>query len=215
MRSKRLSLVVAAGALAIMLLSYERAFLVIGNFLVIEDELKRADLIHVIAGPNRRMDYAVQIYKQGMGKRIFFTGGLCDAHGVHAVHSQDRAVELGIPPQAIEIDSSEITSTYSEVLRVKEFIEQSAEPIKSVIVVSDPHHMRRARLVYKWLLGQHVSVQMAPVPFGRTPHLRLWWTDIRSQKMVQSEYLKIAYYYARYRFASGPLKEWLVSLDRE
>jgi len=120
-----------------------------------------------------------------------------------------------MPPQVIAIDGSWITGTYSEATKLKEWIERSPVPIHSVIVVSDPYHMRRARWTYRTVLGNQIGLQMAPVPFGPSPYQRRWWTDEMSRNMVRDEYLKILYYYARYRLSWGPLREWLAPFDRD
>ena len=188
----------------------------IGDFLVVRDELQPAEVIHVIAGPDYRTDYAIRLYQQGNGERIFFTGGWYPIHQYnHGERGKALAIAQGVPPQAIATDESPVTSTYSEVVRLREFMASSPEPIRSVIVVSDPYHMRRARWTYRLVLGRKVKVQMAPVPFELTPYKRRWWTDEASRQYVWDEYRKMVYYVARYRLAWGPLKERLVSLDRE
>lgn len=190
--------------------------LAIGDFLVVQDVLRPADIIHVIAGPDHRTDYGIELYKKGYAKRIVFTGGWCSLHNIyHGQHGKERALEQDVPLEAIVIDESEVKSTYSEVERLKEFIHQSNEPIRSVIVVSDPHHMRRARWAYRRVLENVADVQMAPVPFGSSPYQRMWWEDKESRTMVKDEYTKFAYYLARYRLSWGSLRTWLASLDRD
>jgi len=201
---------------AVLFLFRERILLAIGDFLIVQDELHPADVIHVIAGPDYRTDYAIQLYQQGYGRQIFFTGGWCSIHlGYHGEMGRRRALDQGVPPEAIAIDDSDVTSTYSEAVRLKEFIAKSTLPIKSVIVVSDPYHMRRARWTYQHLLGDQVSIQMAPIPFESSPYQCRWWTDEASRQYVKDEYLKTLYYYARYQLGGGPLQGWLVSLDRD
>jgi uncharacterized SAM-binding protein YcdF (DUF218 family) len=196
-------------------LTRERILLAVGEFLVVEDKLQPADVIHVIAGYyENRTDYAILLHKQGYGRQIFFTGGWCpDLKEYHGQHSRKRALKQGIPLEAIAMDDSEVTSTYSEVVKLKEFIAQSRVPIHSVIVVSDPYHMRRARWTYRLLLDGQIRIQMAPVPFDSTHYQRRWWTDERSRDYVENEYLKTVYYYARYQFAFGPIKGWLARFD--
>ena len=187
----------------------------IGDFLIVQDDIYPGDVIHVISGPDDRIDYAIQLYKQGYAKQIFFTGSC--RYGMtrltYAEYGQQRAIEHGVPPQATAIDDSLITSTYSEAVKLKEFMEHSQTPIHSVNVVSDPYHMRRVRWTYRRVLGDQVSIQMAPVPLELSVYQRRWWTDEASRQYVMNEYLKIAYYYARYKFGWGPLGEWLASLD--
>ncbi len=195
-------------------LIHERILLAIGDFLVIQDELQPADVIHVISGPDDRTDYAIQLYQQGYARQIFFTGGWCVFHNYyHGQHGQQRALEQGVPSEAIAFDDSQVISTYDEALRLKEYIAGSQTPIRSVIVVSDTFHMRRARWTYRHVLGEQISIQMAPVPFELSPYQRRWWTDDESRQYVKEEYLKMAYYYARYQLSWGPLKKWLASFD--
>lgn len=194
----------------------ERILLAIGNFLIIQDQLEPVDVIHVISGPDHRTAYGIQLYNEGYAKYLFFTGGWCaEIQGVHADRSRQQSLEQGIPASAIGSDSYQVTSTYQEVERLKVWIDQSQIPIRSIIVVSDPHHMRRARWVYKQQFGKDVKVIMAPVPFDQSPYLQRWWGDAASRTMVRDEYIKFVYYIVRYKLSWGPIKEWLASLDTE
>ncbi len=190
--------------------------LALGDFLVVRDDLHPADVIHVIAGDDYRTDYAVQIFKQGRGKMIFFTVGWCDEHQVHhGQHGRERSMAQGVPSDAIAYDDSSVTSTYDEAERLKEWIARRPTPVHSVIVVSDPFHMRRARWAYRKVLGKKIEVQMAPVPFEMTPLRRRWWTDWRGRHYVRDEYEKLVYYILRYQITRGKVRDWLASMDRE
>ena len=82
----------------------EPILLTVGNFLVIQDRLQPADMIHVIAGPDDRADYAIQLYKQGCGKTIFFTGGWYVSHGYyHGQHGAERAEAQGIELESVSL----------------------------------------------------------------------------------------------------------------
>jgi uncharacterized SAM-binding protein YcdF (DUF218 family) len=187
----------------------------VGDFLIVQDKLEPADVIHVISGPDYRTEYGIQLYQQGYGKQLFFTGGWCTLHNeYHGLRGERLALEQGVKPEAIQIDDSTIKSTYEEALRLKEFIDNSSQPIHSIIVVSDPFHMWRARWTYRKIFGNQMEILMAPVPFEMTPFQRQWWTNFESRQMVKEEYVKIAYYFARYQFSWGLFNEWLASLDR-
>jgi uncharacterized SAM-binding protein YcdF (DUF218 family) len=194
----------------------EPVLLAIGNFLIVQDPLQPADVIHVISGLDHRTNYAIQLYEGGYGEYLFFTGGWCpEIQGVHAERSTQLSLEQGVPVSVIRSDSYPVTSTYQEAERLKLWIDQSQTAIQSVIIVSDPHHMRRARWAYRRVLGKNVKLIMAPVPFDQTSFRQQWWTDKASRSMVREEYLKTIYYYARYKFSWGPLRKWLASLDTE
>jgi uncharacterized SAM-binding protein YcdF (DUF218 family) len=215
--SKRKLLVCFLAVAAILLYAFRGLWLGgIGNFLIIRDNLHPADVIHVIAGEDYRTDYAVQLYKRGYGKILFFTGGWCESHHhYHGEYARERAVAKGIPGQAIAYDDSSVTSTYLEAEKLKDWIAFSETPVSSVIVVSDPFHMRRARWAYKKVLGDNIEVEMAPVPFNQTPYRRRWWKDRESLNYVRDEYKKMVYYIFRYQISRGKFKDWLASLDRE
>ena len=209
---KRILFRIAAVALLgiVLCLAWRLVLLAIGDVLVVQDDLSPADVVHVISGPNYRVDYGIRLYQQGYGKQLFFTG-----QGHQAYDSRIRAIIQGVPSDAVIADGSWVTSTYSEAVRLKAFIAQSETPIRSVIVSSDAYHMRRARWTYRQVLGDQVDLQMAPVPFELSPFQRQWWTDRGSRQRVREEYLKTMYYYARYKFFRGPVGEWLASLDRD
>lgn len=188
--------------------------MLIGHFLIVQDTLHSADVIHVIAGDDYRTDYAIQLYKLGYAKKLFFTGGWCDIHDYwHGEHAKERALAQGVPSDAIAFDDSKVTSTYMEAEKLKAWIGQSRYLFRSIIVVSDPFHMRRARWAYQKILGNNVEVMMAPVPFERTPYQRIWWQDQESRQNVREEYFKLVYYLFRYQLLWGFLKDWLASFD--
>lgn len=201
---------------AILFLTKERILLSVGDFLLVQEKLQIGDIIHVIAGPDHRTDYGIHLYQLGYGRQIFFTGGWCTLYNeYHGQRGKKLALEQGIPLEAIAIDDSQVTSTYLEVVRLKEFIVENKVPIQSVIVISDPHHMRRSRWIYRKVLGSRINVQMAPVPFKLSPYERQWWKDGGSRKMIKDEYLKIVYYFGRYQLSWRPVREWLASFDRD
>lgn len=213
-QSKRIILISLVALAIILFLSRERWLKWIGDFLIVQDTLKPADVIHVIAGEDYRTDYAFQLYQQGYGKMVFFTGGKCDFHlSGHGARAREKALVQGVPLAAMTSDDSEVMSTYMEAELLKEWMEKNTSPVQSIIVVSDPFHMRRARWAYQKVFGDQIQIQMAPVPFELTPYQSTWWKDVESQKYVQEEYFKFIFYLFRYQYSWGFFKDWLVSFD--
>lgn len=187
-----------------------------GDYLVVESPLDKVDVLHVIAGDDERVAYAIRLYNEGYAGRLFFTGGWCDVlQDEHGRLAREQALEAGVPEAAIVIDDTPVTSTYMEAQRLKMWMDQQPTAVESVMVVSDPFHMRRVKWTYRWLLGKHVRLEMAPEPFGMSLHQRRWWLDDGSRRMVGSEYLKLGYYLLRYRLARGALADWLARFDTE
>jgi uncharacterized SAM-binding protein YcdF (DUF218 family) len=124
-------------------------------------------------------------------------------------------VTQGLSEEVVAFDESTVTSTYMEAQLLKEWITRNSYPVRSIIVVSDPFHMRRARWTYQKIFGDQVQIQMAPVPMEITPYQSTWWKDWGSRKYVREEYQKFAYYLLRYQFSAGKFREWLASFDTE
>lgn len=183
--------------------------------MIVKDKLKPADVIHVIAGGDHRVDYAIQLYQQGYGRHLFFTGGWCKkVNGSHAIYNLNRALAKGVPIRALSLDDGSIDSTYSEIVKLKNFIRSSTWPIRSVIIVSDQFHMRRVRWASQRILGNQIDLIMAPVPFDQSPYQRNWWTDSNSMLLLLNEYRKNVFYHFRYQWTSGRIKNWLANFDR-
>jgi uncharacterized SAM-binding protein YcdF (DUF218 family) len=185
--------------LATLVLGREPILLGVGDFLIVQDALRPADLIHVLGGDVDRIDYGIELYKQGYGRKIFFTGGRIEIPLVHTTYSrlaQEYAVSKGVRPENVLPHESRATSTYEETLELRAFLDGT--PIRSVIIVSSPYHLRRARWIFNKMLGDRVTFQFAPVPFEVGRHKRRWWTDEKTLKAVIIEYLTIPFYYVQY-----------------
>ena len=186
-----------------------------GNYLIVDDPLQKADLITAVSGPDYRIVYTADLYQKGLSPRLFYTGGYNENdHRYAANWSEYQATLQGVPPEAISIDETTVISTYQEAVRVKDFIDAHPGQIKTIIVVTDPYHTRRAKWAYQKVLGDQVRVLMAPVPFDRTGYTKNWWANSTSRKMVFEEYFKYMFYLFRYQWTSGPLQHWLSRFDK-
>jgi uncharacterized SAM-binding protein YcdF (DUF218 family) len=189
----------------------EQIGLRVGNFLIVQDVPAPADIVHVIAGDDYRTEYAIQLYKQGLARTIFFTGGWCTTHKYyHGEHGMQLALQEGVPQEAIAYDDTPVFSTYDETVLLKKYLEKYLPTAQSIIVVSDPFHMRRARWTNEMVFGKGMKISMLPVPFDQTPFTQPWWKDSASRRYVRDEYKKLIYYYFRYQLGWT----WLSILDK-
>ncbi|MCB0164741.1 MAG: YdcF family protein [Anaerolineae bacterium] len=181
------------GLLALVLLLMSHPILHgLGHYLMVEeDELQPADLIHSLGGNFSRLDYTDRLYRQGYAPTLFITGD-SDA----AVYRR-YLFKKGIPAAAIRPDISHATSTYEEALELNAYLNRHPA-VRSVIIVSSPYHMRRARWTFERVLGHRVTLQFAPVPFKAGHVQPQWWRDPVSRHNVVSEWVKLVYYHLRY-----------------
>lgn len=174
----------------------------VGNFLIVEDTLKPADLIHVLGGGDvGRVDQGVALYKQGLGKKLFFTGGRVEPRGMFNLPdsflSGDYAELQGVKPEDILLRGDAAANTYEEALTLRELLDKE-NSIQSVIIVSTPYHLQRARWIFNKVVGNRVHLQYAPVPFAISQYKQRWWEDKLSRAMVKNEYLKLMFYFLKY-----------------
>jgi hypothetical protein len=96
----------------------------IGNYLIVKDSLRKADLITSVSGPAYRAIYAADLCQSGLAPRLFYTGGFNENdQRYEAKWSEYLATLEGVPPEEIFIDDSTVNSTYQEAVRVKEYID--------------------------------------------------------------------------------------------
>jgi uncharacterized SAM-binding protein YcdF (DUF218 family) len=131
------------------------------------DEARRADVIVVLGAAQydgrpspvlrARLDHALSLYRQGMAAKVITTGGVGVGDTVsEAVVGRRYLVRGGIP------ESSILTETVG--LRSHESMAAAAslmrsEGLEGALLVSDPFHMLRLRLL-AWRLG--MSARSSP-----------------------------------------------------
>ena len=174
----------------------------VGNFLIVDDDLQPADLIHVLGGGDvGRVDYGAALYKQGFGKKMFFTGGRVEPRGMFnlpdSFSSGDYAEMQGVRSDDILSYRAKAANTYEEAVALRELLDKK-NSIQSVIIVSTPYHLQRARWAFNKVVGYRVDLQYAPVPFAISQYKQRWWEDKLSRAMVKNEYLKLMFYVLRY-----------------
>ncbi|KAA0231886.1 YdcF family protein [candidate division KSB1 bacterium] len=180
--------------------SRESILLGVGNFLIAGDELQRADLIHVLGGDVERIDYGITLYQQDYGGKILFTGGRVEIPLADVTYShlaREYAQARGIPSESILPFESKATSTFEEVLELHHVL-ASDTSLQTLLIVSSPFHLRRARWIFEKALPPRVQLRFVPVPFERSRHKQRWWTAELSLQAVVNEYLKIPFYFLKY-----------------
>lgn len=192
------ALVVAAAALAAV------AGLHASAWLSASDAPRPAAAIVVLGDDALRALTGADLYREGVARRVLVSAPFRSQRqlrlaqeGVGAPWFEDGAVQLlqkhGVPADAIATFGTTLKSTYAEGLALAPLI----APGETVVVVTSPYHVRRARIILRDALpGREVLV------IGNR-HEALpddWWTEQEATRNVLLEGLKHAYYFAGGRF---------------
>jgi uncharacterized SAM-binding protein YcdF (DUF218 family) len=178
-------------------LSYRTVLTSAASFLIKEDPLKPAELLVVLGGDRyARAREAADIYKEGYIKEILYEDerelsklGIA----VERKHEISKKVleKLGVPENVISFPKREAFNTYQEALIVKRFI--SKRKITSIIIVTSKTHMRRASMIYRFVLGRDVEVICRPTKYDSFRADR-WWKRKKYIRNVVTEYIALFYY---------------------
>lgn len=171
----------------------------LGNFLIVNDELHKADAIVVFSGDNGpRTEKGVELLKEGLGDYLILSGGIVYDDVTMAELMKNHAIKLGVPKEKILIDDKAST-THENAEFTKEIIEENN--FKSIIVVTSEYHSRRSKLAMEKVLkntsidGQQVKVMIAHATEEK--FTTKWWTSGNSILILISEYLKLMGYWRK------------------
>ncbi len=173
----------------------------VGSYLTAEDELTTCQVAFVLGGNSSdRGRKAVELYRNGMTDSVVCLGenvpGLYKAVGIELTESQltQQVVQQGGVPAAVLPRG---TSTREELLAIVEYC--SEHQIQKAIVVSDKFHLRRIRWTIDNLLFDH-DVELLLCGASSSSYSEAgWWEFEGGLIMVNNEYLKLAYYWYKYR----------------
>jgi uncharacterized SAM-binding protein YcdF (DUF218 family) len=148
------------------------------------DDARPADVIVVLgarvqpdgtASPTlrARVEHAVELYRRGLAAKVLFSGGVGDFGSSEAEVSRALAVSLGVPGEACLLEeqshSTKQNAAFSgELIRARGW--------RSVLVVTDPYHLPRARRLFA---AEGLEVSGSPVlgaPRHRSWSERVYWT---------------------------------------
>ena len=199
-RLRRILLVIVLAAIA----GGMYAFVHVGDFLVQEDPLEKADAIYVLAGTRMlRPLEGADLYLAGYAPQLVMTRETPDA-GVSAVAARGHVLpsdverardvfrSIGVPADAIIIPDRIHNSTAAEAITLRELAARHGW--RRVIVVTSKFHLRRAAFAMrKELRGTGVRVIMRASRYDPAAPER-WWTRREEIKWVASEVGKLIAY---------------------
>lgn len=153
------------------------------------------DAIVAISGGNTsaRTTRAIELFKQGYGKKLIFSGANSDPSAISdASQMAKQARRSGVSISDILIEE-QARNTNENAKNVSNIVKD--RKYKSIILVTSPYHSTRAALEFKKaFLNTDVRVFSAPAD-NDSEWNDLWWTNTRGWYLALSELVGICRFY--------------------
>ena len=167
----------------------------VGAFLITGDRLKKADIVVPLGGGGEwRVQEAVRLINERYATGLVLTepGEIEPGQGQGSEHFRMAAIESGLSPHAIEVTQGVQASTRDEAEAVLRLMKQ--HNYQSVIVVTDPFHTQRARLIFRDAFrGSGLTVRVHPVT-NHWYRSDTWFLSADGWANTTREYIKLVGY---------------------
>jgi uncharacterized SAM-binding protein YcdF (DUF218 family) len=172
-----------------------------GSVLVIADPIDKADAAVVLSGGEmERLTTASILYHNQTVEKIIITetGNTVDELGAsYTKLYKEHLRNLDVPDNAILITEGVSTSTYQEATAVKDLLYKV--DLGSVIVVTDPYHTFRTRLIFNEVFSNSDKSASVIPSDDHWYKSTTWFLSIRGWKTTLLEYAKVFGYFFGYK----------------
>lgn len=151
-----------------------------------------SDAIVVISGDEQmaRFQEGVNLYQQGLGQYLVFSGAAYDNGTSNADVMRALAVQRGVPDRVI-LEESQGEDTWGNAVYTRQVLE--AHGLHSAILVTSPYHARRARLTFDAAYaGSGIALMVHAAPDSQWRKLS-WWQLPETRRLTFTELQKLAY----------------------
>jgi uncharacterized SAM-binding protein YcdF (DUF218 family) len=212
-RRRRVLVLLIAGVMLVGLYSARHQLLLAAaRWLDVGTPPRHADYVMVLPGDvNTRPFVAAALANAGLARQVLVArpaaSPAVEDRIVPPSHEITRRVLLrrGVAEEDIVLLQGQSAGTVGDAQALATFLESA--PRASVTVVTNHYHTRRAR----WILAQVLPGRARGISFVSAPTDRFgaddWWRVDDGFMAVTGEYLKLAYYVARY----GSFRYWAVA----
>ena len=185
-----------------------------GKFLVVKNDIQKADVIMVLSGDWKfdREKKAIELYKEGFADKIIrvlerenisfdMMKRLLNSEATQEQAYTNFFESNGVNKESIILlDEAVATSTFDELKAARAIILK--DHFKSMILVTSDYHMRRALMTAKWVFRHEgITIYHATV-YSASFNPDNWWLHERGIKEVVFEYLDSGFYLI-YHFMLG------------
>ena len=167
----------------------------LGAFLITGDSLKQPDgVVPLGGGSATRVTEAVRLIKLYPRTTLILTepGEVQPGEGLGSSFYRQVAIESGLSPHAILMTDGIQSSTHEEAAAVLRLMQ--AHSMKTVIVVTEPYHTQRARMIFRDAFkGSGLTVRVHPVA-DHWYRSDTWFLSLEGWRLTINEYVKMAGY---------------------
>lgn len=192
------------GLLLLFLLAFHKPILRgVGQYLVVEDPLRKVDAIYVLSGnPGDRGKEAAKLYHQGYAPEVVCLGGEpADALALYGIDiltasmTEKVLAEAAVPQAAIRL-LPKGSSTYEEFEAIT--ADCKARDYKDIMIVSSRFHTRRIHMFFRLRLHFEGIAMVLRGARENSFEEEAWWKKEPGLLFVNNEFIKMAYYWLRY-----------------
>ncbi len=189
---RKKSVIIPFGIITLIILLHPFLLTLTGTLLIKSDQLKRSDVIIVLAGEHgERVKFGSQLYKEGYADTMLLSGGeIVNFPGSKIITwaglMKEYAMRLGVPENSILLQKKS-RNTYEDALFSYQILENSLPD--SVILVTSPYHSKRAASLFKKVFN-HVEIYSVPV-VNSWFNPNSWWKSMEGRHQVLREYFAI------------------------
>jgi uncharacterized SAM-binding protein YcdF (DUF218 family) len=165
----------------------------IGSWLIVRDQLTKADLIIILGGDDNgeRAIEGVKLYKAGYAPKIMLSGGPLAWHLTSADWMRKEVIALGVPSNKTLVQNKS-RSTLQDAQFTLPLVKQLKA--KKILLVTSPTHSRRAKRIFNKLFGKEkIAVVSWPATVSDFK-LDRWWTRYEDRALVVWEYVSFPLY---------------------
>jgi len=183
----------------ILLIAIVAVFLSIGNWLVVNDDINKSDVIIVISGgQGERVKHAVKLFQEHFADTLIISGCPGEENINEAIPMRDMAVQLGVSSGNIILDVLERhgLGTGVQAVTIREIMKK--HHFKSAILVTSNYHTRRALFIFKRAF-KNTDIKLSVTnPADGTFKPKEWWKSKKNFKRGVIEIVKLLWYWISY-----------------
>jgi uncharacterized SAM-binding protein YcdF (DUF218 family) len=175
----------------------------LGGYLVIADPIEPSQAIAILSGGDdeARLEEAARLFSEGFAERIIVTEtediNSEDPDALNSVYVRRELELMGVSGDAVIVTEKVVSSTWGEARVIRKLLLR--EGIESCIVVTDPFHTRRTRIIFRDEFEPHgISLSVRPSS-SHWYHSTSWWTSRAGWDTTLNEYVKLFAYWVGLR----------------